>query len=229
MCEQIRTAILGYGNIGRGVELALRTNTDMKLVGVFTRRDPVSVKTLTAGIPVHSIDLLMEMQDEIDVLVLCGGSATDLPVQSSQYAKYFNIVDSFDNHAHIPEHYDRVNESALSGGKTALISGGWDPGIFSLQRLLGNCILPNGSDYTFWGRGISQGHSDAIRRIEGVQDAKQYTVPVQESLKKVRNGENPVLSAGDKHTRECYVVAKPDADKAPCSAKWKERHSGLLP
>lgn len=213
MNEQIRIAILGYGNLGRGVELALRANPDMRLVGFFTRRNPEAVKTLSPDVPVYSVDRLMEMQAAIDVLILCGGSATDLPVQSVQYAKHFNIVDSFDNHTHIPEHYDRVNESALSGGRTAMISGGWDPGVFSLQRLLGNCILPNGSDYTFWGRGISQGHSDAIRRIEGVQDAKQYTVPVQEALEKVRNGENPVFSAGEKHTRECYVVAKQGADK----------------
>ena len=214
MSEQIRIAILGYGNLGRGVELAVRANPDMKLVGFFTRRDPSSLKTLTPEVPVYNVEKLLEMQDAVDVLVLCGGSATDLPVQSAEYAKYFNIVDSFDNHANIPQHYDRVNERALEGGKTAVISAGWDPGMFSLQRLLGNCILPNGSDYTFWGRGVSQGHSDAIRRIEGVQDAKQYTVPVPEAMERVRSGENPELTTREKHTRECYVVAKPGADLA---------------
>jgi len=214
MSEQIRIAILGYGNLGRGVELAVRANPDMKLVGFFTRRDPSTLKTLTPEVPVYNVEKLLEMQDAVDVLVLCGGSATDLPVQSAEYAKYFNIVDSFDNHANIPQHYDRVNERALEGGKTAVISAGWDPGMFSLQRLLGNCILPNGSDYTFWGRGVSQGHSDAIRRIEGVQDAKQYTVPVPEAMERVRSGENPELTTREKHTRECYVVAKPGADLA---------------
>ena len=214
MNEQIRVAILGYGNLGCGVELALRANPDMKLAAFFTRRDPAALKTLTPEVPVYGVDRLLEKKDEIDVLVLCGGSATDLPVQSVEYAKYFNIVDSFDNHAKIPEHFERVNESALSGGKTALISVGWDPGMFSLQRLLGNCILPNGKDYTFWGRGVSQGHSDAIRRIEGVQDGKQYTIPVPEALERVRSGENPDLTTRQKHTRECFVVAAPGADKA---------------
>jgi len=212
MSEQIKVAILGYGNLGRGVELALRANPDMKLVAFFTRRDPASVRTLTPEVPVYGLDKLMELRDEIDVLVLCGGSAKDLPVQSVEYAKYFNIIDSFDNHARIPEHFDAVDASARSGGKTALISVGWDPGMFSLQRLLGNCILPNGSDYTFWGKGVSQGHSDAIRRIEGVQDGKQYTIPVPAALESVRSGENPVLTAREKHTRECFVVAKPGAD-----------------
>ena len=214
MNEQIRVAILGYGNLGRGVELALRANPDLKLTAFFTRRDPAALKTLTPEVPVYGVDRLPEKKDEIDVLVLCGGSATDLPVQSVEYAKYFNIVDSFDNHAKIPEHFERVDESALSGGKTALISVGWDPGMFSLQRLLGNCILPNGKDYTFWGRGVSQGHSDAIRRIEGVQDGKQYTIPVPEALEQVRSGENPDLTTRQKHTRECFVVAAPGADKA---------------
>ena len=214
MNNQIRVAILGYGNLGRGVELALRANPDMKLAAFFTRRDPSALKTLTPEVPVYSVDQLMEKQDEIDVLVLCGGSATDLPVQSVKYAEYFNIVDSFDNHAKIPEHFENCDRSAQKGGKTALISVGWDPGMFSLQRLLGNCILPNGSDYTFWGKGVSQGHSDAIRRIEGVQDGKQYTVPVPEALEKVRSGENPELTTRQKHTRECFVVAAPGADKA---------------
>ena len=212
MSDQIRVAILGYGNLGRGVELALRANPDMCLTAFFTRRDPASVRTLTPGVPVYRTDKLMEMQGEIDVLILCGGSATDLPVQSVEYAKYFNIIDSFDNHAKIPEHFDAVDESALAGGKTALISVGWDPGMFSLQRLLGNCILPNGSDYTFWGKGVSQGHSDAIRRIEGVKNGKQYTIPVPEALERVRAGENPELTTRQKHTRECFVVAEEGAD-----------------
>ena len=214
MNEQIRVAILGYGNLGRGVELALRANPDLKLAAFFTRRDPAALKTLTPEVPVYGVDRLLEKKDEIDVLVLCGGSATDLPVQSVEYAKYFNIVDSFDNHARIPQHFEQVDESARSGGRTALISVGWDPGMFSLQRLLGNCILPDGSDYTFWGRGVSQGHSDAIRRIQGVQDAKQYTIPVPEALERVRRGENPDLTTRQKHTRECFVVAAPGAEKA---------------
>ena len=212
MSNQIRIGILGYGNLGRGVELAVRANPDMELTAFFTRRDPATLKTLTPQVPVYGVDKLMEMQDAIDVLVLCGGSATDLPLQSTEYAKYFNIVVSFDNHANIPEHFARCDQRAQEGGKTALISVGWDPGMFSLLRLLGNCILPNGSDYTFWGKGVSQGHSDAIRRIEGVQDAKQYTVPVPEALERVRNGENPVLTTREKHTRECFVVAEPGAD-----------------
>lgn len=214
MSNQIRVAILGYGNLGRGVELAMRVNPDLKLVAFFTRRDPAALKTLTPEVPVYGVDKLLGMKDEIDVLVLCGGSATDLPVQSVEYAKYFNIVDSYDNHAKIPEHFEQCDKSALEGGKTALISVGWDPGLFSLQRLLGNCVLPNGKDYTFWGRGVSQGHSDAIRRIEGVQNAKQYTVPVAEAMERVRRGENPELTTREKHTRECFVVAAPGADKA---------------
>ena len=212
MSNQIRIAILGYGNLGRGVELAVRANPDMTLTAFFTRRAPESLKTLTPDVPVYHVDRLLEMKDAIDVLILCGGSATDLPIQSVEYAKYFNIVDSFDNHAKIPEHFEACDKSAQEGGKTAMISVGWDPGMFSLQRLLGNCILPNGNDYTFWGKGVSQGHSDAIRRIDGVQDAKQYTVPVPEAMKRVRDGENPVLTTREKHTRECFVVAKPGAD-----------------
>ena len=212
MSEQIRVAILGYGNLGRGAELALRANPDMVLTAFFTRRDPATVRTLTPTVPVYPTEKLMDLKDDIDVLILCGGSATDLPVQSVEYAKYFNIIDSFDNHAKIPEHFDAVDESARSGGKTALISVGWDPGMFSLQRLLGNCILPNGSDYTFWGKGVSQGHSDAIRRIEGVKNGKQYTIPVPEALDRVRAGENPELTTRQKHTRECFVVAEEGAD-----------------
>ncbi|MBE5801530.1 MAG: diaminopimelate dehydrogenase [Clostridiales bacterium] len=214
MSNPIRVAILGYGNLGRGVELAIRQNPDLQLVAFFTRRDPATLRTLTPQVPVYSIDQVLAMKDDVDVMILCGGSATDLPLQSPEYAKYFNIVDSFDTHAKIPEHFKACDQSAQQGGKVALISAGWDPGMFSLQRLLGNCILPQGSDYTFWGKGVSQGHSDAIRRLEGVQDAKQYTVPVPEALARVRSGENPVLTTREKHTRECYVVAKPGADLA---------------
>ena len=214
MHDQIRVAILGYGNLGRGAELAIRANPDMKLVAFFTRRDPATLKTLTPDVPVYHVDKAIEMQNEIDVLILCGGSATDLPEQSAKYARYFNIVDSFDTHAKIPEHFERCDKSASESGKIALISVGWDPGMFSLQRLLGNCILPDGSDYTFWGKGVSQGHSDAIRRIDGVLNGKQYTIPVPEALDKVRSGKNPVLSTREKHTRECFVVAAPGADLA---------------
>lgn len=213
MSNKIRVAILGYGNLGRGVEAAMPYNPDMTLVGVFTRRQPENVKTLT-DVPVYHADDLLAMQDRIDVLILCGGSATDLPVQSPEFAKYFNIVDSFDNHSRIPEHFDSVDASAQAAGKTALISAGWDPGMFSLQRLLGNCALPFGRDYTFWGRGVSQGHSDAIRRIDGVKDAKQYTIPVEAALERVRSGENPDLSTREKHVRECFVVAEEGADLA---------------
>lgn len=213
MSNKIRVAILGYGNLGRGVEAAMPYNPDMTLVGVFTRRPPEKVKTLT-DVPVYHADDLLAMQDRIDVLILCGGSATDLPVQSQEFAKYFNIVDSFDNHSRIPEHFDSVDASAKAAAKTALISAGWDPGMFSLQRLLGNCALPSGRDYTFWGRGVSQGHSDAIRRINGVKDAKQYTIPVEAALERVRAGENPDLSTREKHVRECFVVAEEGADLA---------------
>ena len=213
MTSKIRVAILGYGNLGRGVEAAMPYNPDMTLVGVFTRRAPDTVKTLT-DVPVYHVDELLAMKDVIDVLILCGGSATDLPVQSPEWARHFNIVDSFDNHANIPQHYDAVDASARAADKTALISAGWDPGMFSLQRLLGNCVLPKGNDYTFWGKGVSQGHSDAIRRIDGVVDAKQYTIPVEESLERVRAGENPELSTREKHVRECFVVAEEGADLA---------------
>ena len=213
MTSKIRVAILGYGNLGRGVEAAMPYNPDMTLVGVFTRRAPETVKTLT-DVPVYHVDDLLAMKDSIDVLILCGGSATDLPVQSPEWAQHFNIVDSFDNHSKIPEHFAAVDASARAANKTALISAGWDPGMFSLQRLLGNCVLPNGNDYTFWGKGVSQGHSDAIRRIDGVVDAKQYTIPVEESLERVRAGENPELSTREKHVRECFVVAEEGADLA---------------
>ena len=213
MSEKIRVAILGYGNLGRGVEAAMPYNPDMALVGVFTRRPPEKVKTLT-DVPVYHVDDLPGMKNAIDVLILCGGSATDLPVQSPEWAQHFNIVDSFDNHSRIPEHFAAVDAAASAGAKTALISAGWDPGMFSLQRLLGNCVLPNGQDYTFWGKGVSQGHSDAIRRIDGVKDARQYTIPVEAALERVRSGENPELTAREKHLRECFVVAEEGADLA---------------
>lgn len=212
MQEKIRVAILGYGNLGRGVELALRQNDDMCLTAFFTRRDPASLKTLSSDVKVYNISELESKKDEIDVLILCSGSAKDLPEQSPKYAEYFNIVDSFDTHAKIPEHFTACDESAQKGGKVALISAGWDPGMFSIMRLFGNCIIPNGKDYTFWGKGVSQGHSDAIRRIDGVLDAKQYTVPVNSAIEAVRSGENPELTVRQKHTRECFVVADEGAD-----------------
>lgn len=208
-----RIGILGYGNLGRGIECAVAQNADMELTAVFTRRAPETVKTVL-GASVYPVDRLLEMKDEIDVLVLCGGSATDLPVQTPEYAKYFNVVDSFDTHARIPEHFAAVDSAARQGGRVAMISVGWDPGMFSLNRLYANAILRDGSDYTFWGKGVSQGHSDAIRRIAGVKNAKQYTIPVESALESVRNCENPVLSTGEKHTRECFVVAEEGADKA---------------
>ena len=209
----IRIGIYGYGNLGRGVECAIAQNSDMQAVGVFTRRAPESVKTVT-GIPVYSADTVLDFQDKIDVMVLCGGSATDLPKQTPYLAQYFNVVDSFDTHAKIPEHLKNVHESALKANKTAVISVGWDPGMFSIGRLYGEAVLSQGNTYTFWGKGVSQGHSDAIRRIDGVANAKQYTVPVDSALKAVRAGENPVLTTRQKHTRECFVVVKDGADKA---------------
>ena len=208
----IKVGIYGYGNLGRGVELALLQNPDMQAVGVFTRRNPSAVQTLT-GIPVYSCDRAEDMKDKIDVMILCGGSATDLPVQTPALAKLFNVVDSFDTHAKIPEHLQKVDIAAKAGNKTAIISAGWDPGMFSLARLYSSAILPSGQDYTFWGKGVSQGHSDAIRRIDGVLDAKQYTIPVASALERVRKGENPVLTTREKHIRECFVVAKDGADK----------------
>ena len=210
----IRIGIYGYGNLGRGVECALRQNPDMELKAVFTRRAPETVKILTEGVPVYHVDRAPEMVDAIDVMILCGGSATDLPVQTPALAKYFNVVDSFDTHARIPEHFARVDAAAKEGGHVGVISVGWDPGMFSLNRMYAGAILPEGTDYTFWGKGVSQGHSDAIRRIEGVADAKQYTVPVEAALDAVRSGANPTLTTREKHTRECYVVAKEGADLA---------------
>ena len=209
----IRVGIMGYGNLGRGIECALKQNSDMELVAVFSRRDPSTVKILTEGVKVYKAEDAVKMKDEIDVLILCGGSATDLPVQTPEFAKSFNIVDSFDTHARIPEHFANVNKSAKENGTVAVISAGWDPGMFSLNRLYANAILPDGKDYTFWGKGVSQGHSDAIRRVEGVANAKQYTVPVDAALAAVRSGANPELSTREKHTRECYVVAEEGADK----------------
>lgn len=206
-----RLAILGYGNLARGVEKAVKNNPDMELCVIFTRRNPSDLK-VNSNAKVISVDDIENWKDKIDVLIICGGSATDLPVQTPKYAKMFNVVDSFDTHAKIPQHFENVDKSAKSANKTAIISVGWDPGMFSLNRLYANAILPNGKDYTFWGRGVSQGHSDAIRRIEGVLDAKQYTIPIDEALKAVRNGENPDLTTRQKHKRECFVVLKDGAD-----------------
>ena len=207
----MKVAIYGYGNLGKGVEIALLISKDMEITGVFTRRDPSLVKTISA--PTYKADDILKFKNEIDVLIICGGSATDLPKMTPTLAKNFNVIDSFDTHAKIPTHFDNVNEVALNNKTTALISAGWDPGMFSIARVYAQAILPNGNDYTFWGRGVSQGHSDAIRRIEGVIDARQYTVPVQSSLNAVRNAENPTLSVRQKHTRECYVVVEEGADK----------------
>ena len=209
----IRIGIFGYGNLGRGIEAAIKQNNDMELVAVFTRRDPESLKINTEGAEVVSAYCVDKYTDKIDVMVICGGSATDLPVQTPALAEKFCVVDSFDTHAKIPEHFARVDAAARRGSKVAMISGGWDPGMFSLARLYASAILPSGEDYTFWGRGVSQGHSDAIRRIDGVLDAKQYTIPVDDALNAVRRGDAPRLTTRQKHTRECFVVAKEGADK----------------
>ena len=210
----IRVGILGYGNLGKGVESAIAQNADMELAAVFTRRNPENVKVRTAGVKVLHADELSHMQDELDVLILCGGSATDLPVQTPQYASMYNVVDSFDTHARITEHFAAVDAAAKKAGKVSLISCGWDPGMFSLNRLYANCVLPEGKDYTFWGKGVSQGHSDAVRRIEGVKDCRQYTIPVEKAVEAVRSGSNPELTTREKHTRECFVVAEEGADLA---------------
>ncbi len=207
----MKLAIYGYGNLGRGVECAVKNAEDMELFGVFTRRPPESVKTVF-DTPVYRADDILKYKNDIDVVIICGGSATDLPAMTPALAENFCVIDSFDTHAKIPEHFENVNKSAQEGGNLALISGGWDPGMFSLARLYGSAILPDGNDYTFWGRGVSQGHSDAIRRIEGVKDARQYTVPIEDALTRVRNGENPQLTTREKHLRECYVVAEEGAD-----------------
>ena len=217
----MKLAILGYGNLGKGIECAVKQNSDAELKYVFTRRDPSSVKILTEGVAVKNVSEIESYKDDIDVLIICGGSATDLPEMTPKYAKYFNVVDSFDTHARIPEHFANVDKSAKESGHTALISAGWDPGMFSLNRLYANCILPEGNDYTFWGKGVSQGHSDAIRRIEGVKNGKQYTIPVPEALNAVRAGENPELTTRQKHTRECFVVPEEGADLAKIEEEIK--------
>ena len=217
----IKIGILGYGNLGRGVECAVKQNSDMELAAVFTRRDPSSVKILTSSAKVCNVSELNDWKDKIDVMIICGGSATDLPVQTPELAKSFNVIDSFDTHARIPEHFANVDAAAKSGKNVAIISVGWDPGMFSLNRLYANCILPEGNDYTFWGKGVSQGHSDAIRRVEGVKNGKQYTIPVEAALEAVRNGENPELTTRQKHTRECFVVLEEGADAAKVEAEIK--------
>ena len=208
----IRIGILGYGNLGRGVECAIKQNEDMELVAVFTRRDPSTVSILTKTTTVENIANVADWKDKIDVMILCGGSATDLPQQTPEMAKMFNVIDSFDTHARIPEHFANVDAAAKAAGKVGIISVGWDPGMFSLNRMYANAILPNGADYTFWGKGVSQGHSDAIRRVEGVKDGKQYTIPVESALEAVRSGANPELTTRQKHTRECFVVLEEGAD-----------------
>ena len=210
----MKIGILGYGNLGRGVECAIKQNPDMELAAVFTRRAPETVSILTEGAAVCSVDDVEQWKDKIDVMILCGGSATDLPEQTPKYARMFHVVDSFDTHANIPEHFAKVDAAAKESGHIGMISVGWDPGMFSLNRMYANAILPEGRDYTFWGKGVSQGHSDAIRRVEGVKDGKQYTIPVEAALEAVRNGENPELTTRQKHTRECFVVLEDGADAA---------------
>ena len=217
----IKIGILGYGNLGRGVECAVKQNDDMELVAVFTRRNPEDVKILTETATVCNVADVEDWKDKIDVMIICGGSATDLPKQTPEYAKYFNVIDSFDTHARIPEHFANVDAAAKEGGHVGIISVGWDPGMFSLNRLYANAILPDGNDYTFWGKGVSQGHSDAIRRVEGVKDGKQYTIPVEAALEAVRNGENPELTTRQKHTRECFVVLEEGADAAKVEEEIK--------
>ncbi|HAW16500.1 MAG TPA: diaminopimelate dehydrogenase, partial [Clostridiales bacterium] len=218
----IRVGIIGYGNLAKGVESEIRKNSDMELKGIFTRRDPSTVKTRTEGVPVYSSNDIISKKDDFDVCIICGGSATDLPEQTKEYAKYFNVIDSFDTHAKIPEHFANVDASAKSGNKIAIISVGWDPGMFSLTRLYANSILPEGKDYTFWGKGVSQGHSDAIRRVPGVKNGKQYTIPVEAALEAVRSGANPELTTRQKHLRECFVVAEEGADKEKIEKTIKE-------
>lgn len=209
--NKIRIGITGYGNLGKGVEYAVESSDDMVLAGIFSRRSPEQIKPRT-GVPVYSMEQAAQMKNQIDVMIVCGGSANDLPVQTAQLAEHFNLVDSFDTHAKIPEHFENVDKISKQSKKISIISAGWDPGMFSLNRLYSQAILPNGSDYTFWGKGVSQGHSDAIRRIDGVLDAKQYTIPVDCALERVRSGDQPELTTREKHTRECFVVAKDDAD-----------------
>lgn len=218
----VRIGISGYGNLGKGVEAAIAHNPDMQLVAIFTRRDPSCVNPVTKGVEVKNVSELAKYKDKIDVLIMCGGSATDLPVQTPEAAKLFNVIDSFDTHANIPVHFDNVDKAAKQSGNLALISCGWDPGMFSLNRVYAESVLPGGETYTFWGKGVSQGHSDAIRRIDGVLDARQYTVPVEAALEAVRSGKNPSLTTREKHTRECYVVVKEGADKARIEKEIKE-------
>ncbi len=218
----IKVGIIGYGNLGRGVEAAVAANSDMELAGIFTRRDPAGITPAEPGTKVYSMSDMAGFKGEIDVMILCGGSATDLPVMTPQIAKDFCVIDSFDTHANIPVHFANVDKAAKEGGNVAAISVGWDPGMFSVMRLYGNAVLTNGKDYTFWGRGVSQGHSDAVRRIEGVQDAKQYTIPVPEAVDSVRRGEDPELTTRQKHTREVFVVTKEGADKAAIEKQIKE-------
>jgi len=210
--EKIKIAICGYGNLGKGIEKEIQKSKDMELVGIFTRRDPSTLVT-ASSVPVINVKDIGEWKDKVDVMIMCGGSATDLPEQVPEVAKLFNTVDSFDTHAKIPEYYEKVNSSSYSSNKTSIISGGWDPGMFSLMRLYANSILSNGSTYTFWGKGVSQGHSDAIRRIDGVKNAIQYTIPIEEAMNRVRNGDNPDLKTSEKHLRECFVVAEEGANK----------------
>ncbi|NLL00026.1 MAG: diaminopimelate dehydrogenase [Clostridiales bacterium] len=210
--QKIRVGIVGYGNLGKGVELGILQNKDMELVGVFTRRSPDEISLITENTKAYHINEAKDMTDIIDVMILCGGSKSDLPIQGPEFARLFNTVDGFDTHVKIPEYYDEINQHALQSKKTCIISSGWDPGLFSLNRLYGEVVLPEGRNYTFWGKGVSQGHSDAIRRVEGVLDAKQYTIPKDEALSKVRSGQMPELTTRQKHLRECYVVAKEGAD-----------------
>ncbi len=217
----IKIGILGYGNLGRGVEAAIRKNPDVELTGVYTRRDPGSLKIASEGVPVRHADELLTKRGDIDVLIICGGSATDLPVMTPKYAAIYNVIDSFDTHAKIPEHFSNVDKAAKAAGTIGVISCGWDPGMFSLSRVYADSILPDGSAYTFWGKGVSQGHSDAVRRIEGVVDARQYTIPVEKALDAVRSGQNPELTTREKHTRECFVVAEEGADKAKIESEIK--------
>lgn len=219
--SNVRVGIVGYGNVGRGVEIALNKSEDMELVAVFTRRAPESVKIATPSAKVVHMSQITDYKDEIDIMILCGGSATDLPDQGPEMAALFNTIDSFDTHARIPEYFEHVNAAAQVAGKTSVISVGWDPGLFSMIRMLSNAILPNGKDYTFWGKGVSQGHSDAIRRVKGVKNGIQYTVPVEAALDAVRKGQNPELTTRQKHTRECFVVAEEGADKAQIEADIK--------
>ena len=217
----IKLGIIGYGNLGRGVECAIKQNDDMELCAVFTRRDPSTVSILTEGAQVCNVSDIENWQGKIDVMIICGGSATDLPEQTPKYAKLFNVIDSFDTHARIPEHFANVDAAAKDAGNVGIISVGWDPGLFSLNRMYANAILPNGNDYTFWGKGVSQGHSDAIRRVEGVKDGKQYTIPVEAALEAVRSGKNPELTTREKHLRECFVVLEDGADAAKVEAEIK--------